>query len=120
MVVNHLSPVIQGARHFTHVSANDPSFSNAMIHDHGASRAPLPIYLPTKSAGGVTHKYYFGTIIQYPGGPPSKPRFFGGGAPVAVTMTGTTQADIMPGTGSGTASNGGQTFVGLGKAPIRH
>ena len=117
--IDHTAPVIRGAKYFTEISANDPSFNGAMIHDHGASRAPLPIQLPTKNASGVAHQYYVGSYVQYPGGPPSKPVFYGGSSPIPVTMGGTTHMDIAKGTGSGTATNGGQTFQGLGKAAIR-
>ena len=50
---------------------------------------------------------------------PSAPTFYGGASPQPVTMGGTTQLDIMPGTGSGTASNGGQVLVGLGQSLSR-
>jgi hypothetical protein len=118
VVVNHTSEVTKGVRYFTHISTN-PQFTNAMVIDHGTSRAPAPISLPTKDAGGNTHNYYVATVAQYPGSDPSEPTFYGGAQPVAVTMGGTTQMDVMPGTGSGTASNGGQTFVGFGKAQVR-
>lgn len=120
VTINHTAPTIRGVRHFTEISADDPTFSGAMIHDHGASRAPLPIQLPTKDGSGNTHKYYVASYVQYPGGPPSAPTFYGGASPVPVTMSGTTHMDIAKGTGSGTATNGGQTFQGLGRAPIRH
>jgi len=58
-------------------------------------------------------------VAQYPGSQPSKPTYYGGASPVAVTMGGTTQMDIQPGTGSGTAVNGGQALVGLGKSQVR-
>lgn len=119
VVIHHTAPVIRGQRYFTEVATNQ-AFVGSMIHDHGASRAPLPIYLPTKDTSGATHNYYVASYVQYPGGPPSKPTYFGGGAPTAVNMGGTTQMDLQAGTGSGTASNGAQTFEGLGKAPIRH
>jgi hypothetical protein len=118
--INHTAPVIRGARYFTEISADDPSFVGAIIKDHGASRAPEPFTLPTKTSGGATHNYYVASYVQYPGGPPSKPVYWGGSSPVAVTMGGSTQMDIAKGTGSGTATNGGQTFQGLGRAPIRN
>jgi hypothetical protein len=120
VTVNHSAPVIRGARYFTEISADDPSFVGSMIHDHGASRAPLPIQLPTKDTSGATHNYYVASYVQYPGGPPSKPTYYGGSSPTPITMSGITQGNIAKGTGSGTATNGGQTFQGLGKAPIRN
>jgi hypothetical protein len=120
IVVNHTAPIVRGARYFTNISTN-PAGTNGIIHDHGASRAPAHIPLPTKTAAGVNHQYYVSSYVQYPGGPPSSPVHFGGGpTPTPVTMGGTTQMDIQPGTGSGTATNGGQAFQGLGKSPVRH
>lgn len=122
VTINHSAPIIRGAHYFTEISADDPSFqSGPMIHDHGASRAPVTISLPTKDASANTHNYYVASYVQYPGGPPSKPTYYGGSQPVAVTMSGTTEMDIQPGTGSGTASSSSPTpFQGLGKAAIRN
>lgn len=119
VTINHSAPIIRGARYFTEIATN-PGFVGAMVHDHGASRAPLPIQLPTKDSTGATHNYYVASYVQYPGGPPSKPTYYGGAAPVVVNMSGTTQMALQPGTGSGTATNGAQTLQGLGKAPIRN
>jgi hypothetical protein len=113
--ITHDAPLIRGARYFTEIKANDPSFIGGMIHDHGASRSSVPIFLPTNDSTGSPHTYYAASYVQYPGGPPSEPT-----QTVQFTMGGSTNADIPSGTGSGTASNGGQTFQGLGKAPIRH
>jgi hypothetical protein len=118
VVVNHTSPIQKGVRYITHIATN-PQFTNAIIVDHGSSRTPPHINLPTKDSTGATHNYYVATVAQYPGSPPSKPAYYGGDTPVAVTMGGTTQMDIQPGTGSGTAANGGQVLVGLGKSQIR-
>lgn len=119
VVVNHVAPVIKGARHIISIATN-PQFVNAMINDHGASRSPVHFPLPTKSADGtVTHNYYIAAQVQYPGSPPSKPTYFGGVTPAPVTMGGTTHMDIQPGTGSGTAVNGGEALVGLGKSQVR-
>ena len=118
VVVNHTAPIQKGVHYITHIATN-PQFSGAIILDHGASRTPPHINLPTKDSSGNTHNYYVGTIVQYPGSPPSAPTFFGGASPIAVNMGGTTEMDIQPGTGSGTATNGGQAFVGLGKSQVR-
>lgn len=118
VVVNHTAPVQKGVQYFTHIATN-PQMTNALIVHHGTSRSPVPIFLPTKDAGANVQNYYVATIAQYPGSQPSKPTFFGGATPVAVTLTGTTEANISPGTGSGTAANGGQTLVGYGKALVR-
>lgn len=118
VVVTHTAPIQKGVQYLTHIATN-PQFTNAIIVDHGSSRTPPHINLPTKDSGGNTHSYYFATVAQYPGSLPSKPTYFGGVSPKAVTMGGTTQMDIQPGTGSGTAVNGGQTLVGLGKSQVR-
>lgn len=117
--INHTAPILRGARYFTEIATN-PGFVGAMIHDHGASRAPLPINLPTKDGLGNTHNYYVASYVQYPGGPPSKPTYYGGQSPLAVNMLGTTEMNFLAGTGSGTATSGAQTLQGMGKAAIRH
>lgn len=113
--ITHTAPIIRGARYFTEISANDSTFNGAMIHDHGASRSSAPVFLPTNGSDSTPHTYYAASYVQYPGGPPSKPT-----STVKFTMSGTTNADIPKGTGSGTATNGGQAFQGLGKAAIRN
>lgn len=116
--VNHTAPVQKGIQYITHIATN-PQFQDAQIYHHGASRAPVHITLPTKNAAGDIHQYYVATVAQYQGSPPSPPTFHGGKIPSPITMGGLTQMDILPGTGSGTAENGGQTLVGLGKAQVR-
>jgi hypothetical protein len=119
VVVNHTAPISKGVQYITHIATNQ-QFTNPIIVDHGSSRCPPHISLPTKTGDGTaTHNYYVATIAQYPGSPPSAPTYFGGVTPAPVTMSGTTQMDIQPGTGSGTAVNGGQPFVGLGKSQVR-
>jgi len=118
IVVNHTAPAQKGGQYISTIATN-PEFIGGIVHDHGSSRCPPPIYLPTKDGSGDTHSYYVGTVFQYPGSPPSKPVYFGGVTPVAVTMSGSTQMNLQAGTGSGTASNGNQPFTGLGKAVIR-
>ncbi len=118
VVVNHTAPIQKGVQYITHIATN-PQFTGSIIKDHGSSRSPEPFFLPTKDGSGNTHNYYVGTVVQYPGSPPSEPTYYGGVTPVPVTMGGTTQMTLQPGTGSGTAANGGQTFVGLGKSQVR-
>lgn len=117
VVVNHSAPIQKGIQYITHFATN-PQLSGAIIHDHGCSRCPPHVFLPTKDASGNTHQWYAATVAQYPGSPPSV-TYYGGSTPQPFTMTGATEADILPGTGSGTASNGGQALVGLGKVQIR-
>lgn len=119
VTVNHNAPIQKGVQYITHVSTN-PQFSTPIIHDHGSSRSPVPFTLPTKDAGGTPINYYVRTIAQYPGSDPSVPAYFGGVAPVAVNMGGTSQMDLQAGTGSGTgAANGQQSAVGLGRQIFR-
>ena len=118
VVVNHTAPTQKGIQYITHISTN-PQFTNAIVHDHGCSRSPAPFQLPTKDSSGATHNYYVATIAQLQGSHPSLPTYWGGESPAPINMTGTTQMDIQPGTGSGTAVNGGQTLVGIGKAQVR-
>jgi hypothetical protein len=118
VVVNHTAPVQKGARHIIHVAIN-PQFTDAMIHDAGASRCPPPFNLPTKDAGGNVQNYYVAAQVQYPGSPPSAATFYGGKTPAVVNMGGTTEMTLLPGTGSGTAANGGQALVGLGVSQVR-
>lgn len=118
VVVNHQAPLQKGVQYLTHIATN-PQFTNAIVIDHGSSRAPAHIALPTKDGSGATHSYYVATVAQYPGSKPSAPTYFGGVSPTAVTMSGLTSMDIQPGTGSGTAQNGGQALVGLGVSQVR-
>jgi hypothetical protein len=112
ITIQHNSPVPKGIEYFTEVDT-DPSFPRPRVEHHGASRAPAStIFLPTNSAGGSPHTYYFRTYAQLPGSQPSKPFVY----PLGVTMTGATNADHTPSTGSGTAlPNGTQGGSGWGK-----
>lgn len=123
VVVNHTAPIQKGVQYITHIATN-PQMTNAIVVDHGSSRTPPHINLPTFAPpvdGGdpVAHNYYVATVAQYPGSQPSNPTYFGGSSPTPITMGGTTQMTIQPGTGSGTAANGGQVLVGLGKSNVR-
>lgn len=119
VVVNHVAPIQKGA-HYIYTIANNPQFSNAMIEAKPATRSPVHFTLPTFQSDGTTkHDYHVAVQVQYPGSSPSAPTYLGGVSPSPVQLNGTAAADIMPGTGSGTALNGGQTFVGLGKNLLR-
>ncbi len=119
IVTNHVAPIQKGVHYIYHI-ANNPQFTNALIEAKPATRAPAHFTLPTFAADGVTkHNYHIAVQVQYPGSPPSKPTYYGGVTPSPVTLNGTAGADLLPGTGSGTARNGGQTLVGLGKSQVR-
>lgn len=118
VVVNHNAPLQKGA-HYIYSFANNDQFSGAMIEAKPATRSPVHFTLPTKDAGGTNHDYRLAVQVQYPGSPPSAPTYYGGQSPSKFNLAGTTQMDLITGTGSGTATNGGQALVGLGKAPVR-
>lgn len=119
VVVNHQSPITKGVHYIYSVSTN-PQFIGAQVEVKPATRAPLHFTLPTKTADGLaTHQYYVAVQTQYPGSQPSAPTYHGGQAPSPVTMNGATTMDISPGTGTGTATNGAQILVGIGKAQVR-
>jgi hypothetical protein len=119
VTVNHTSPIQKGV-HYIYSIANNPEFKGAMIEAKPATRAPVHFPLPTYQSDGVTkHDWHIAVQAQYQGSDPSTPTYHGGGSPAAVQLNGTSAADIQAGTGSGTATNGGQILVGLGKAQVR-
>lgn len=117
VTIQHAAPVNKGIEYFSEI-ATDPAFTQPRIEHHGASRSPCqPIFLPTNDAGGTQHKYYLRVYAQQPGSPPSPPFVYPGNP---ITMTGTTNADHTPSTGSGTAApNGTQGGWGWGKTLLR-
>lgn len=119
VVTTHTAPIIKGA-HYIYSIADNPQFSGAMTRIEPATRTPTHIALPTFKADGVTkHDWHFAVQVQYPGSDPSAPIYHGGVSPAPVNLNGTAAMDYTPGTGSGTAENGGQVLVGLGKSQVR-
>lgn len=119
VVTNHTAPIQKGV-HYIYSIADNPQLSGAMTRIEPATRAPMHFTLPTfKSDGTTKHDYYVGVQVQYPGSEPSPVTYHGGVSPVKVNLNGSAAADLQAGTGSGTAENGGQTAVGLGKAQVR-
>ena len=113
------APLQRGIRYFTEV-ANNPSFTQPIVIDHGASRTSHPFPLPTMDSNGNTQSWYVRSYSQLPGSQPSVPVVFGGTSPTAVQMAGSTKLTLLPSTGSGTASgNGQQAGSGLGKTLLR-
>lgn len=110
------STITRPVHYFVEI-ATDPNFTNPIVHHLGASRTPPPITLPTSNSSGTKYNYYVRAYSQYPGSRPSKPAVFGGSLnPASITMTGTTQLDLLSSTGSGTASpTGQQGGQGFGK-----
>jgi len=115
------SKLNRGVHYFTEISANDPSFRQPIVFHHGTSRTPPPFPLPSKDGSGAAIKYYIRSYSQYPGSEPSNPIVHGGASnPTAVTLGGSTQLNLLPSTGSGTASgNGTQGGQGFGKSAVR-
>lgn len=119
VVTDHTAAIQKGA-HYIYSIADNPQFSGAMIEVKPASRAPVHFTVPTfKSDGTTKHAWHVAVQVQYPGSDPSTPTYYGGAQPVAINLNGTAAADLVAGTGSGTAENGGQTLVGMGKAQVR-
>ena len=119
--ISHPGTVTRGVRYFSEI-AKDPGFAQIVtIRDHGTSRTPAPITLPTNDSKGSPHAYYLRSYAQYQSSPPSEVYTYGGTEnPTPITMTGTSKLDFAPSTGSGTASNsGGQSGYGLGRFPTR-
>jgi hypothetical protein len=119
LTLTHNQSVDKGIRYFTEVDTN-PNFTQPHIHDHGTSRSAF-IHLPTKDAAGNTHTYYIRSYAQYHGSNPTKPTVFGGlSGAYPITMGGSSRVDLLPSTGSGTASSGGQQGgKGLGTVTTR-
>jgi len=128
VVVNHQSPITKGV-HYIYSVATNPQFIGAQVEVKPATRAPIHFVLPTNQVQVdplhdpiVPHQYYVSVQAQYQGSQPSAPTYHGGITPSPITMgggTGGTQMNIIPGTGTGTATNGAQILVGLGKAQVR-
>ena len=113
-----LAPIQRGINYFTEVDT-DPNFPSPQVFHHGTSRQAI-FTLPTMNDTGDTMNYYIRGYSQYHGSQPSTPVVYGGNAPSAVTLSGSTQLTLLPSTGSGTASGtGGQGGWGLGKVLVR-
>lgn len=81
----------------------DPNFTSPkIVISHDASR-DAQVVLPTLNGSAETQNYYVRTYSQVPGSPPSPVTPF----PTAITMSGTTQGDLPPSAGSGTAPASG-------------
>jgi hypothetical protein len=86
-----------------------------------ASRGAV-LSLPTKNAAGTVYNYQFRGYSQLLGSDAQPTKIVHGGTytPTLVQLTGTAKMDLLPSTGSGTASvNGEQGGQGLGQDLIR-
>lgn len=118
-VLTHNQSVQKGVRYFSEIGT-DPNFNQPHIVDHGTSRSGF-LTVPTNNSKGVAQTYYLRSYPQYPGSDPNVPTVFGGLAGATqIKMTGTSNMDLLPSTGSGTASGlGTQGGKGLGSVLTR-
>ena len=116
--LNHNHPVNRGINYFSEIDTN-PNFSQPIVVAHGPSRTSTPLSLPTYNASGKKMNYYVRSYAQYLGSKPCAPTVYGGPLnPASIQMGGATQMDLLPSTGSGTASpTGQQGGSGYGKVP---
>ena len=111
-VIVHNQSISRNIRYFSEVDT-DPSFPSPHVIDHGTSRSSflsLPTYAtPTAAANSQPTNYYLRTYAQMPGSDPCAPTVLGNiGGETAIQMTGTSVTQLLPSTGSGTASQTGQ------------
>jgi hypothetical protein len=123
-VLVHNQSVNKGINYFSEVDTS-PSFPNPHVIPHGPSRSSfitLPTFAtPTAAANAQPTNYYLRSYAQNPGSDPSEPTVLGNiGGEIAIQMTGMSVTQLLPSTGSGTASpQGGQGGAGLGKVLTR-
>jgi hypothetical protein len=99
---NH--PTTRAKTFFSEVHT-DPNFTTPkIVLQHGSTR-DSQVNLPTLNSAGTMQDYYVRSYSQIPGSPPSSPIAY----PTYITMdhTGTTQGDLPPSSGSGTAPASG-------------
>ena len=105
--LNHTQEVQKHVRYFTEVDTS-PNFTQPHVIDHGASRTGL-LHLPAQDNDGKPQTYYMRSYPQYHGSDAQKHTTFGGEAGATkIVMTGSSKTTLLPSTGSGTASAGGQ------------
>jgi hypothetical protein len=134
--VTHNSELKKGVQ-YIHEISTEPNFLAPHVIDSGCSRSVF-MHLPSMQADGVTpNTYYLRSYPQYHGSDPQKPTVLGGLAgatqikltPPTVTIAAggaaqiipaASSANILPSTGSGTASPAGtQGGKGLGDVLTR-
>lgn len=118
VTLTHNAPIQKNIHYFLEYDT-DPNFSAPHVAHLGTSRGTV-LNLPSKDDSGTTHNWYFRGYPQFPGSKPAAPVNYGGIAPTAVNLTGSTQLTLQPSTGSGTAApNGQQGGWGFGKVNTR-
>lgn len=119
LTLTHNAPIQKGVQYLTEVST-ESNFLQPHVFDHGCSRS-LFVHLPTNNANGDMQTYYVRSYAQYHGSDPCKPTTLGGltGA-IGIRMGGSSNTDLLPSTGSGTAQpTGQQGGHGIGKVLFR-
>lgn len=112
--IQHNQSIKKGIKYVSEIST-DPSFSQPHQHFHDSSRSGF-LSLPTMNSKGGKQTYYLRSQAQYPGSDPTVPSVYGGlSGPYGIQLGGASQMDLLPSTGSGTASSSGQQGAkGLG------
>lgn len=119
VTLTHNVPVAKNIHYFVEYTQNDPNFLAPHVEHLGTSRGRV-LNLPTKLDDSSTASYYFRAYPQLPGSKPAASVNYGGIAPTAVTLSGSTALTLQPSTGSGTAAaNGQQGGWGFGKTNTR-
>jgi len=119
ITLTHNVPIQKNVHYFVEYTQGDPNFLAPHVEHLGTSRGRV-LNLPTKLDGGSAASYYFRAYPQFPGSKPADPVNYGGLAPAAVTLSGSTELTLQPSTGSGTAAaNGQQGGWGFGKTNTR-
>jgi hypothetical protein len=111
--LKHNQAVSKGIKYFSELDT-DPNFPSPHVFEHGSSRTGPLISLPTYSStvnktANLPTTYYLRSYAQYPGSDPCKPTVHGNlGGAIGIHMTGSSVTQLLPSTGSGTASSSGQ------------
>ncbi len=116
--ISDASPIQKGINYFVEY-ATEPNFLAPHVFHLNASRGHF-VTLPSLTDSGGTQNWYARAYSQYPGSQPSRPVYYGGLSPTAISLSGSTKLTPLSSTGSGTASPlGSQGAWGLGKTPLR-
>jgi hypothetical protein len=118
--LDHNQAVSKGVKYFSELDTS-PSFTQPHVFEHGSSRTGPLISLPTYATAAdkvavTPTTYYLRSYAQYHGSDPCKPTVHGNlGGAIGIQMTGSSVTQLLPSTGSGTASSSGQQGAhGLG------
>jgi hypothetical protein len=108
VTLNDSSQRSRALNYFLEWSVNDPSFLAPHVEHLVAGRGRV-LALPAKDTLSNVYNYYFRGYSAYPSSKTASRKIvFGGTIPQAVTLSGTSQLDLLPSTGAGTAATNGQ------------